>query len=279
MELLLNELSMIPFAGSRHQAITRMKYFAYAVKKAKEKGFTVVRSHCSVSEIIIAEEYSLHGWFNDKVVSKELKDYLYGIITPPFISEDDGEIEDNYLAARYYFEDTENNIERQECLGLAAAYLYQLPAISFQSSDAWTKIKLPVIIVDHEQETQESVFNIFEESSLEKKEIQALIEEKSTLELVETEILPADKNGHFSPHHGVDELKAMWERLKKTPFVVSAQSADWGGNNFIRRCSADGIVEIVLYTTQHRFAMRVQTTGRNMKETKAIAKILEEKYS
>jgi hypothetical protein len=279
MELFLNELSAMPLAGNRYQAIIRMEHFAHAFKKAKEKGFTVIRSSSPVNGIMLAEEYSFHCWFNDRVVSKELKDYLYGIITLPFISEADEKIEDDYLAAGYYFEDIEYNIERQECQGLAAAYLYRLPAISFQSSDAWTRVKLPIIIVNNEQETEGCVFNIFEESSLEKKDIQVLIEERSTPELVKTEVLPTDKKGHFSPHHGKEELKAMWENLKKSPFVIGAQSTSWGGNHFIRRCFADGIVEIVLYTTPRKYAMRVQTTGRNMNETKAIALILEEKYS
>jgi len=56
------------------------------------------------------------------------------------------------------------------------------------------------------------------------------------------------------------------------------RSTSWGGNKFIRDTHKDGNIEIVLYKTQERYALMVQTTGSNKRETKEIAKILEQEF-
>jgi len=48
--------------------------------------------------------------------------------------------------------------------------------------------------------------------------------------------------------------------------------------NFIYKTNENGVIEIVLPWTDQRLGMAVKTTGRNLKETREIAKILEERY-
>jgi hypothetical protein len=63
------------------------------------------------------------------------------------------------------------------------------------------------------------------------------------------------------------------------PHVINAISTDWGGNSFIRKINKNGTIEIVLIDTERRYALLVQTTGRNYRETETIAKLLEKEYS
>ncbi|MDR1342610.1 MAG: hypothetical protein LBK18_05045 [Prevotellaceae bacterium] len=71
---------------------------------------------------------------------------------------------------------------------------------------------------------------------------------------------------------------AKCERLKHNPYVEEMRSTDWGGNRFIRKIHGNNI-EIVLHKTQRKYALLVKTTGRNLRETQGIAKILEEKFN
>jgi len=48
---------------------------------------------------------------------------------------------------------------------------------------------------------------------------------------------------------------------------------------FIRRIHPDGRIELVLIWTDEGFGMVVQSTGRNLRETEAIARCLKDKYS
>ena len=50
-------------------------------------------------------------------------------------------------------------------------------------------------------------------------------------------------------------------------------------NDFIKNFHKDGVVEIVLTKTQRRYGLWLQPTETNYRQTKAISKILEEKYS
>ena len=96
--------------------------------------------------------------------------------------------------------------------------------------------------------------------------------------LQETQIAPDTKNLHLADHHGQKELKALWEKLKNSPFVIEGRSTDWGGNRFIRKVEKNGVLEIVLVDSEKQYALWVQTTGTNLRETKAIAEILENRF-
>lgn len=55
-------------------------------------------------------------------------------------------------------------------------------------------------------------------------------------------------------------------------------SIEWGGNSFYKKPQKDGKLDIIHLKSDRRYALQVQTTGRNLRETVEIAKILVEKY-
>jgi hypothetical protein len=284
MELLFNELSTNPLSIDSYKANDKMKQFAQAVAVARKKGFRNIRSHYASNQIELAENYSLHTWLTNREVPKDYKDVLYGMITQPFIREDDETIEYQYLEADYYFEDAEFDIPKTVCFGLSAAHLYDTLSISLASSTVWDKIKLPILIEKDGVTSLEKdgepicVYNVSSKESFEYEEIETFIEKLGTITLIETEILPDDKKIHLADHHGKAELKAFCKKLKNSPYVIEMRSTDWGGHDFIRKIHRNGVVEIVLTDTQRKYALSVQTTGTNLRETKAIAIILEERY-
>jgi hypothetical protein len=161
---------------------------------------------------------------------------------------------------------------------LFAAYINDTVSISFQNGPAWKKNQLQILVEDDVLHT-ESVINIYSEKCFSKTDIYEFIEKKLDYPPTKTEILPNNKSYKFSPHHGKKELEAFWNKLKRSVYVESAVSTNWGGKKFIRKIELDGKIELVLVDTAHQYAMLVQTTRRNYHETETIAQILKEEYS
>jgi hypothetical protein len=204
------------------------------------------------------------------------------MIATPFINEDDEEIEAQYLASNYFFEDAANNINKKECLGLASEYLYETLSISLDSLPVWRQTKLQIIIESEESTATGNVFNVYSKSSFDQQDILDFVESISEIELQETEISPDNKNIHIADHHGKQELQQLCDELKHSPYVTEMRSMEWCRgrcNNFIKKCHRNGVIEIVLYQTARKYSLWVQSTGRNLRVTKAIAEILRERYS
>lgn len=279
MELLLNELSVQPLSEDKYAANDKMKQFAEAISEARKKNFKLIRSHLSSSEISLTEDYTLFDWLQNKDVPTKYRNFLFGMITQPFIKDEDEEVVDKYIEANYFFEDSESGIAKTACTGLASAYLYETLSISLLSAPVWNKTKLPIIIENEEETRIESVFNVSSKKSFEDEEIAEYVGNLGNVELVETDIAPKDKKIHLADHHGKKELAELAKQLKNSPYVVEMRSTNWGGKKFIRKTHKDGVIEVVLYKTSKGYALWVQTTGRNLRETKAIAQILDDRYS
>ena len=278
MELLFNELSITSPSANKYDANEKMKIFSKTVATARKKGFRNIRSHYDSHQIELAGGYSLYNWLNSKDVPEIFRNNLYGMIVLPFIREDDEEIEAQFVKANYFFEDAANGISKTECLGLASAYLYETLSISLQSSNVWSKNSLDISVESNDNKQIEAVRNVYSEGCFVVKVISDFVEQLGTIVLQETLMEPDSKNLHLADHHGQKELKALWAKLKNSPFVIEGRSTDWGGKRFIRKAEKNGVLEIVLVNSDKQYALLVQTTGSNLRETKAIAEILENRF-
>ena len=83
----------------------------------------------------------------------------------------------------------------------------------------------------------------------------------------------------MADHHGKKELQDLWDKLKRSPYIIEARSTNFGGNRFIKKVEKNGVLVIVLVDSERKYALWVQSTGTNLRETKAIAAILDERYS
>lgn len=278
MELAFNEISLIPLLDDKYKANERMLLFSKTVAGARKKGFRNIRTHFSASEIKLTNDYSLHNWLFDKDFPAENRVVFYDMFVQPFIKEDNDEIEEKFIEANYYFEDCENKIDKQKCLGLTSAYLSETLAISFQSSSAWLKNTLKIIVKKGEEELQDDVNHIYSKECFNVDSIIDFVENISTLNLIETDIIPNNKKIHLTSHHGQKELNELWNRIKNSPFVIEAMSIEWGGNTFYKNPKKDGKLDIVHVKSDSRYALQIQTTGRSLRETIEIAKRLAEQY-
>lgn len=70
-------------------------------------------------------------------------------------------------------------------------------------------------------------------------------------------------------------------RLVQSPYVVAVVNSlpyNPAAGNFIRRVHPDGKIELVLVWTDAGLGLVVQSTGRNLRETQAIAEILKDQF-
>jgi hypothetical protein len=278
MELAFNEISQTPYLNDKYQANERMLLFSKTVAEARKKGFRNIRTQYSTDEIILAHDYSLHKWLFDKEFSAESRALFYDMFVQPFINEDNEEIESKYIEANYFFEDIENQIPKQECFGLTSAYLSETLAISFQSSPAWQRNSLKILIERDNKISEDKVNHVYSKECFGQASIADFIESITILSFVETEINPSDKKFHLAAHHGQQELNEFWNRIKNSPLVIEGMSIEWGGNSFYKKPQRDGKVDIVHLKSDRRYAIQIQTTGRNLRETIEIAKRLEEQF-
>lgn len=279
MELFLNELSTEPLSSNKFDAIKKMLPFVQSVAESKKKGFSSIRSEKFVNEIALSENYSLYNWLIDNDVSSIHRNFLFGMIVNPFIKDEDEEVINGYLESNYYFEDTTFSHPKTKCTGLAAAHLYESLTISFSSAPVWQRNQLPLIIEQGTESETVFKFNLFNKESFEDVGLSEFVENLGEVNLIETDISPTSKSIHLSDHHGKDKLDTLSKRIRNSPHVISMRSTNWGGKQFIRKVYKTGVVEIVLVNSQREYALSIQTTGRNYRETKEIADILRDRYS
>jgi hypothetical protein len=279
MELLFNELSCDIPVVNKYQANDLMLSFSKTVAKARQREFRRIRSDLASNKILLSENYSLHDWMFDSEFPRVNRELLHGMFTRPFIEEGHSDIEDKYLEAEYYFEDIANDISKRNCFGLVSAYLYESLAISLQSSNAWARNKLNLIIERDEELTNVIVYNVFSDECFGTDQISDYLESVLTPVIVETSLNPDDKKFHLTSHHGRKELTELWNLLKKSPYVKEGMSIQWGGKTFYKNPQKNGKLDIVYLKSDRRYAIQIQTTGRNLIETIEIGKLLENQFS
>jgi hypothetical protein len=292
MELMFNELSINPLAADKNTANARMCAFAETVAAAQQAGFRQIRSHFDKGTILLLDDYTLHDWVYDKTVPTQYRMYqenLYDKIQPPFINEKDVEIEDRFSGSSFYLAENPDGVDKQACLGLAAAYLYDTLSISFQSDAKWTKNNISITIEPDESEAHSvKVKNVFSKDCFSVAEICVYIADISPIILEETPVLPIDKHIHLAgDHHGKHELKLFWDKMKNNRYVESARSIAFASENknFIVEIEPAKIeIEkrkgvIIIAPNKDHNTLWVQTTGHNYHETKKIAEELQEDYA
>ncbi|GHV85483.1 hypothetical protein AGMMS50230_10910 [Spirochaetia bacterium] len=285
MEMCLNELSLLPNVKDKHEAHVLMKAFAETAKHGFNKGLKKIRTDFFTSDIKLCLGYSLHDWLFDREftgINRNYRDFLQSMLVQPFIKTSN---EDEYLLSRYFFQDSENNIGKAECLGLAAAYIAKTLSISFKNGDTWKKTKLDITVETNGNAVRNSVTNVYSSECFLNQEITSFIAENMLHEigdsyLVKTKIAPHQKDCHIRDDHGKKELAGFWELLKYSPYIESATSTNFSpkGSKFIRNVEPDKETGIILLSKDPPFTIRIKTTGRCFPETNRIAQILEKEY-
>lgn len=283
MELIFNELSFKPYIGNDEIFKNKFIEMLHAYGRLKETyGISNLLFPKETFNHKVSEDSTFIQWVSALTNISEKNKVLTFIRTP--FSEDILEADEQNKTSNYYFENAEIPIEQEYCVGLGICHSKEKIAISLHSHTSWEAHIIPFKeIVDDDFNTQDvEVFNVCESG----KELNAKLSDKllyyGNVELVETTIRPEDKKIKLSgSHHGNNKLEAFAKKLFRSKYVVEViNNIDFSPQavNLIKEKYSDGTIDIVLYREDAGYGMKIQTTGRNYRETEEIAKILKKEF-
>ncbi len=279
MELYFNELSAQYKTPDRHQARERMKTLLLLCKNATQEGFMAIRTHRSFDVCELCHDYKVCDWYSDGSISKTLRDFYLSFRKFPF-ETGNTDAEETFIKADYTLHEPEEALHHgQSTGGLAWAYIMNTLAVSFQSHPVWKK---PHIQLMEALDGASSVRTVNHSSQEDHIALHApWIESLKKPVLISSDIEPFRKTISLRDDHGKDTLKSLAQKIVQSPYVtgvINSLPFHSKAKNFIYKVHSDGRIEIVLVWTDQGYGMVVQTTGRSMAETKAIAELLKDKY-
>jgi hypothetical protein len=276
MELIFNELSISPLCSNKTEAFERLDKFIATYKEVNTFGFNKIRFDRGYESIDLLGNYTLNDYCNE-TQHRTKGTLLRGLFKMPFI-DDNSEEEKQYIESSFELKKDGKEINPY---GLAAAFLYAVPAIGFLSENFWEDYVFDVIVKNAE-EKQEKVYCISKSEHIKEQTLIDFIEAKLPIELLETSIKPEDKKSNLRDDHGKDKLEAFSERIRKSKYVKSViNSLPYNPHckKFIKNIDPKGTIKIVLTHTDKGLGVVIQTTGRNIRETTKIAEMIEKEYN
>lgn len=282
MELVFNELSFKPYIGNEVLFKTKFIEMLNTYGQLKETfGITNLLFPRTTFNLNVSESSTFIQWASSLTNTSE-KNKILALIRTPF-SEDILENSEQNKMNKYYYENLEIHIKAEYCIGLVICYAKEKIAISLHSHNCWKPhtISFKEIIDEDFKTTDVNVYNVCKSEELNEKLSQKLLY-YSELQLKETDIEPESKKIKLSgDHHGNNKLKAFAKRILRSKYVLEViNNIDFSPKavNLIKEIYSDGTIDIVLYWEDAGYGMKIQTTGRNYRETNEIAKILKNEF-
>ena len=282
MYLVFNELSFLEYKNA-HELLSNFITMGNIFNKAKNiYGFTHLLFPSNLSVFQVTRELKFGEWLGSLNTSEKNK--IWAIVNKrPFMEDYLGDKKDETL--KYYFVSPDLNIEQEYCDGLVTAEIMDIPSISLLHHKIWENDKLEIFKETEGIENSESVFvhNVATEKVLLCDNFKTFCESILAIELVASTLSYAEKkqNIHFRDDHGIDVLQKFAERIIRNDYVegvVNSLPFNRNTSRFIKRVYKSGLVEVVLHWEDVGYGMVLKTTGRNYRETDAIANILKEEF-
>lgn len=275
MDLFFNEISALYPASSIFDAQSRMSEFLSLCKKAKKEGFNSCKVVNNFENTVLAATYTIHNWLNDAQINKDQKDFYFSFRNSPY----ENGIENQFDTFYYLDEPAEPNYNGYVVEGLMWAKICNSLAVSFPVNDVWQK---HLINIELDQEPEREKDNVNHISTLIHFDShKVFIESQKEPVLLPSGIKPSDKRIHLSDDHGKDKLYALAKKLVNCEYVTEIPQSlpnDSFGRSFIRDIHPNGRIDVTLIDEDAGYGMMVQTTGKTLRETQEIAKILKELY-
>jgi hypothetical protein len=168
--LCFNEAALLPLADPKDKTFEyrRLETYMRTYKVFQEKGFKRIRYDRPLDKVFIADGRSLKDCIEEGLNSDSyrlLATFLLSTFDYPFI-DDDSEEEEIFVQNYFHVRMDDHDIP---VTGLAAAFLYSVPAIHFISlDDFWNRITYDLMITGVGEERREQVISISKPTDFER---------------------------------------------------------------------------------------------------------------
>ncbi len=197
---------------------------------------------------------------------RNITNFYFSFFRVPYESETVEKEQDEYLNYEWTY-------DNRLCVGFALASILNSACLSIYGKlwdDAYVHIA--------KDETDIVVRNISIEQHV---EIHIPYMQFEETELLESGLSAVDKKISLRSDHGMDVLMDFSKRLLRCPYVIgiiNSMPFNPHERKFIKGIYDNGLIEIVLPWTDEGYGIVVKTTGRNIRETRKISEIINERY-
>ncbi|MEI7594508.1 MAG: hypothetical protein WCK02_02085 [Bacteroidota bacterium] len=282
MNLVFNELSFQPYIDNEHtlkiQFIDFLKIFEVA---KKQYGFKHIVFPANIRELkVTANNKTFYEWVC-AIAHQGDKNKILSVVKKPFTSEILAEKVDDL--SKFYYVNKDVGIPETYCSGLATSFVLEFLCSSLSSNILWDENKIEFHkIINEEFETESvSVVNISKEIHFAADDVKHFVEYLGDVVLDITNTEPEKKSISLRNDHGKDKLLTFSKKVVNSKYVVSVINSlpfNPRAINLIKEVYSDGKIEMVLYWEDNGIGVIIQTTGKNYRETKAIADILKKEF-
>lgn len=277
-QVCFNDLSSIPRCTNEAETEQRMTLYIQVLQKAGLKGIKKVRYADDLTTILLRDGYSVQDYCNShmKIDAARL---VLSMATKPQVPEEDDDVLELYL-------DTETYVIKDQPMradGFNAAFCMGTYCIGFASDTFWLMPQFRINVSSNDVSESYTWYCVSTPAHFQDAGFQEWLEQFLPLDLQTSSLIPTNKIISLRDDHGKDKLQEHAQRLVNSPFVegiLTSLAFNNHSRSYVSKQSdfAHGLIDVVLYWESHGYSMRVKTTGRNIRETVAIADILTKKY-
>ena len=278
-QICFNNLSIFPLCTSNAEIEDRMDKYILTLKSAGLHGIKKVRYAGDLTSVRLSDEYSVQDYCNTRI--KENGAILVlSMATKPQVPEDDDNVLEDYLETKTSVLGDDETVEAD---GFNAAFCMGTYCIGFASDAFWTKLQYQIKVSNNGSDEQYVWYCVSVPEHYENVDFQEWIEQRLPLDLQTSKLTPDKKPISLRDDHGKDKLMEHARNLLNSPYVESVLTS-LPFNSFTKAYIdkqsdfAHGLIDVVLFWEDKGYCMRVKTTGRNIRETIAIAEFLSKRY-
>ena len=270
---------MFPLCTSDAEIEDRMEKYILTLKSAGLQGIKKVRYSGDLTAVRLSDEYSVQDYCNTRM--KESRAILVlSMATKPQVPEDDDNVLENYLEAQTCVIQEGNPIDAD---GFNAAFCMGTYCIGFASDVFWSKLQYQINVSSNGETEHHVWYCVSIPEHYDNAVFQEWIERRLPLDLRTSILSPDKKPVSLREDHGKDKLMEHARNLMNSPYVEGVLTSlpfHSFTKTYINKQSdfAHGLIDVILFWEDKGYCMRVKTTGRNIRETIAIAEILSKRY-
>jgi|WetSurMetagenome_2_1015567.scaffolds.fasta_scaffold215535_2 hypothetical protein len=275
--LFLNELSISPLAKDFHGAWERIHNFIITYKARPKNIFeNRICSDQYLGYLQITPDLKLQDFCIDPK-GRTLGNLLLGLTRHPYIDPESPQ-ENGFLESQFTILKDSEKIPTN---GLAAAFLHDSIGISFLSENFWKEIAITLFVERNSNKEIQTILSVSVPFHFQCEDFLQWQDAHTPIEIIPSPLSYKMKRIHLRDDHGSDILTRFAKKLIRSPYVVEVVNSiqfNPHERQFIKEIKDNGLIELVLASTDEGLGLVVKTSGRNLRETKYIASILNKEF-